>query len=75
MTPEEQEGGIAIFWNPSTIIMENLFSTKWSIMTHYRAIRSNKEGVITNAYGPQSTQEKEYFLKILCDLSEIVRNR
>jgi hypothetical protein len=45
-------GGIKIFWNPATLIFDNFFFTKWSLTTHYRAVGSNKDGVITNAYGP-----------------------
>jgi hypothetical protein len=56
-------GGLAILWNPTTVIIDNPFSTVGTIMTHFKVIGSTKEGEITNAYGPQSTQDKENFLK------------
>jgi len=35
-------GGIAILWNPSTTILENFITTRWSITADYRLIGSNK---------------------------------
>jgi hypothetical protein len=37
-------GGLAILWNPATIILENLFTTRWTISTKYCAIGSDKGG-------------------------------
>jgi hypothetical protein len=56
------------------IILDNFISTRWAITTNYRAIGSNKEGVITNAYGPQQTPEKESFLHSIWALSTIIGN-
>jgi hypothetical protein len=33
-----------------------------TLTTHFRVIGSNKEGMITNAYGPQSAQDKDLFM-------------
>jgi len=30
--------------------------------THFKVIESNKEGMITNAYRPQSAQDKDLFM-------------
>jgi hypothetical protein len=38
---------------------------------HYRAIESNKEGMITNAYGPQNSQNKDLFLQSLAYLGSL----
>jgi exonuclease III len=51
-------GGLTILWNPATIILDQYFSTTWTFSAHYRAIGSSKEGILTNAYGPQNNQEK-----------------
>jgi exonuclease III len=56
-------GGLAILWNPATVIIDQPFSTVGTLTAHFRAIGSNKEGMITNAYGPQSAQDKELFLE------------
>jgi exonuclease III len=67
-------GGLAILWNPTTIILELAYSTTGMLSTHYRAIGSSKSGVITNAYGPQLTQEKYYFLDSL-DYINVLRGQ
>jgi len=54
-------GGLEILWNLATVIIDQPFSTARTIFAHYHAIGSNKEGVLTNAYGPQTNQEKTYF--------------
>jgi hypothetical protein len=41
-------GSLAILWNPSTIILDNVFTTRWTISVEYRAIGSDKGGVVTN---------------------------
>ena len=38
---------------------------------HYRVIGSDKEGVLTNAYGPQNNQEKDLFLNSLSYIGEL----
>jgi hypothetical protein len=39
---------------------------------HYRALGSNKEGILTNAYGPQGIQEKDSFLHSLSFLGRLI---
>jgi hypothetical protein len=65
-------GGLAILWNPTIVIMDQALSMTRTITTHYQAIGSNKDGMITNAYGPQSGQGKDLFLRILSYLGLIV---
>jgi hypothetical protein len=45
-------GGLSILWNHSIVILDQGLSTPCTITMNYRAISSNKEGMITNAYGP-----------------------
>jgi len=54
-------GGLAILWNPASVILELTISMVGMLTTHYHAIGSSKAG-ITNAYGPQINQEKDHFL-------------
>jgi exonuclease III len=65
-------GGLAILWNPTTVIIDKPFSTCGHIMAHFKAIGSTKEGEITNAYGPQSTQDKEIFLKRITTIKSLL---
>jgi exonuclease III len=58
-------GGLAILWNPSTIILEPTFSIVGTLTAKYKVIGSSKEGVLTNAYGPQLNQEKDHFVNSL----------
>jgi hypothetical protein len=44
--------GLAILWNPTIVILDQGFAIPSTITMHYRAVGSNKEGMITNAYGP-----------------------
>jgi len=55
-------GGLAILWNPFTVILDQDFSTPSTITTYYRAIGLDKEGMITNAYGSQDNQDKDLFI-------------
>jgi exonuclease III len=55
-------GGIDILWNPTTITMDCFYSIAWMLTTKYRVIGFNEEGIITNAYGPQSPPEKDNFI-------------
>jgi exonuclease III len=64
--------GIAILWNPTIVVLDNFFSTTWTISARYRVMGSNKEGILTNAYGPQSPQEKDNFLKRLLVLGNLM---
>jgi hypothetical protein len=34
-------GSLAILWNPSSVVLENLFTTKWTISVEYMLIGSN----------------------------------
>jgi hypothetical protein len=68
-------GGLAILWNPTTVILDQGFSTPSTLTTHYRAIGSDKDGLITNAYGPQNCQDKDLFLKILAYLGSLVEHK
>jgi hypothetical protein len=38
--------GLAILWNLSFILMENFFTTRWSISVEYMLIGSNKSGFL-----------------------------
>jgi exonuclease III len=64
-------GGLAILWNPATVILDQGFSTPGTLTAHYRAIGSDKDGLITNAYGPQNNQDKDLFLQNLAYLGSI----
>jgi exonuclease III len=55
-------GGLAILWNPTTILMEGFFTSKWTITTSFRIIGSNKPGYILNVYDPEIEEDKESFL-------------
>jgi hypothetical protein len=68
-------GGLSILWILTTVILENFFSTKWTIMTSYRAIGSNKEGFLTNVYRPHLPLENTFFLKNLEGLKEITQDK
>jgi exonuclease III len=64
-------GGLAILWNPATVILDQGFSTPCTIIVHYRAIGLDKEGMITNAYGPQNNQNKDLFLQSMAYLGSL----
>jgi hypothetical protein len=68
-------GGLAILWNPNSVILNQGLSTPGTLTTHYRAIGSDKDGWITNAYGPQTVPEKEIFLQQLAYLSSLANNQ
>jgi exonuclease III len=65
-------GGLEILWNLATVIIDQPFSTASTIFAHYRAIGSSKEGVLTNAYGPQNNQKKDLFLHSLSFLCGLI---
>jgi len=67
--------GLAILWNPATVIIEQTLSTISTLTAYYRPIGSNKDGVITNAYGPQTSQEKDLFLNNLSYLGMLVGHK
>jgi hypothetical protein len=58
-------GGLAILWNLSSVIMENFFTTRWSISVTYRLIGSNKPGYLTNFYRPTTPRDKNAFIRNL----------
>jgi exonuclease III len=58
-------GGLAILWNPSSVVLENFFTTKWTISVEYRLIGSNKSGYLTNVYGPTTQGDKLNFIQNL----------
>jgi hypothetical protein len=67
--------GLAILWNPATVILDQGLSTPGTLTTHYRAIGSDKDGLITNAYGPQNNQDKDLFLQNLAYLGSIAEHK
>jgi exonuclease III len=58
-------GGFAMLWNPTTVLLDNFFTSKWTITASFRLIGSNKQGYITNVYGPPRPGDKEAFLQHL----------
>jgi hypothetical protein len=54
------------------MIIDQALSMKRTIIAHYREIGSDKDGMITNAYGPQSNQDKELFLRSMSYLRSLV---
>jgi exonuclease III len=67
-------GGVAILWNTTALLMENFYSTRWSITAEYRLIGSNKPGHLTNIYGPASPRDKQAFLRSLRHLSGLTEH-
>jgi len=55
-------GGIEMFWNPNTMLLDGFFTSEWTITASLRLIGSNKQGYITNVYGPPQPRDKEAFL-------------
>jgi hypothetical protein len=45
--------------------MDNVTTTKWSIIADYRLIGSNRPGHLTNVYGLASPRDKQAFLRSL----------
>jgi len=64
-------GGLAILWNPATIILEPAYSTVGTLTTKYRLIWSSKAGVITNSYNPRLNQEKDHFIDSLAYINTL----
>jgi hypothetical protein len=64
-------GGLEILWNPSSVILENFFTTRWSISVTYRLIGSNKPGYLTNVYGPATPRDKTSFIRNLEGLATL----
>jgi len=55
-------GGLAMHWNPTTVLLDDFFTSKWTITTSFHLIGSNKQGYITNVYRPTILGDKESFL-------------
>jgi hypothetical protein len=58
-------GGLNCLWNTTEVIMENFFTTKWSLTATYRCIGSDRPGCLTNVYGPPTPRDKPDFLRSL----------
>jgi len=43
--------GLSLLWNPNSVTLEKIFTTKWSISVAYRLIGSKKPHYLTNVYG------------------------
>jgi exonuclease III len=68
-------GGLTILCNPATVILNQILSTPCTITEHYRAISSDKEGMITNAYGLQISQDKDLFIQSLAYLGSLAESK
>jgi exonuclease III len=68
-------GGLAILWNPNTVLLENFFTTRWTISAEYRLIGSNKPSFLTNVYGPATQGDKLNFIQNLDRLATLIRDR
>jgi hypothetical protein len=60
---------------PCHSILDQGFSTPSTLTTHYQAIGSNKDGMITNAYGPQNIQDKDLFIQSLAYLGTLADHK
>ena len=56
-------GGLAILWNPSIVLLENFFTTRWKISVKYTLISSNKSSYLTNVYVPATQGDKLNFIQ------------
>jgi exonuclease III len=65
-------GGLTILWNPATVIIDQPFSIVGTLIVHFRALGSNKDEMITNAYGKQSAQDKDMFLHKISIVSSLL---
>jgi exonuclease III len=75
MDSKGASGGPTFLWNLTAFILDQGFSTPCTITVHYIAIGSDKEGMITNAYGPQNNQDKDLFLQILAYLGSLAEGK
>ena len=53
-------GGLSLFWNPREIMMDNFDATPRTLSTSFHFIGMNKNGFITNIYGPQVLEKKSF---------------
>jgi exonuclease III len=67
--------GLAILWNPRSVIMENFFSTRWTISVEYRLIGSNQPDILTNIYGSATQGDKLNFIQHLERLTTLINDR
>jgi hypothetical protein len=51
-----------ILWNATTVLLENFFTSKWTITASFYLISSNKQGHIKNIYFSPKPGDKEAFL-------------
>jgi exonuclease III len=58
-------GGVAILWNPNIVLLENFFTTRWSITAEYRLIGSNKPGYLTSYMGRPTQETNKRFSEAL----------
>jgi exonuclease III len=68
-------GGLAILWNPNTVLLENFFTTRWTISAEYRLIGSNKPGFLTNVYRPTTPGDKLNFIQNMDRLANLIIDR
>jgi exonuclease III len=64
--------GLAILWNPSKGIIDQPFSMVGMLTFHFQALGSNKDGMLTNAYGSQSAHDKDLFLHMISTVSALM---
>jgi hypothetical protein len=68
-------GGLAILWNPSSVLLENFFTTRWTISKKYRLIGSNKPRFLTNVYGPTTQGDKLNLIQNMDWLATLTNDR
>jgi exonuclease III len=51
-----------VLWNLVTVLLDEFFSSNWTITTSFHLIGSNKHDFIMNVYGPTIPGDKEAFL-------------
>jgi len=66
--------GMTILCNPSTMILENVFSNTRILTTQFRILGSKTIVFITNFYGPQQLNEKYDFLFSLQNIYGLIES-
>jgi hypothetical protein len=56
-------GWLTLLCNPAIVLLDNFFTSKWTITASFRLIGSNKQGYITNVYGAPRVGDKEASLQ------------
>jgi hypothetical protein len=64
--------GLPILSNPNNVLLDNLFTTRWTISVEYQLIGSNKPRFLTNVYGPFTPQDKIKFIQNLDQLANLI---